>query len=184
MNTKNQLFIKKIKINKENFPSLDIYPYNIEIIKNFKELNLTTPVTFLIGDNGTGKSTLIESLAIACKINPEGGTQNFCFSTKNTHTDLYRYLQIEKLGIPETKFFLRAESFYNVATEIVRLKEEDHFNNLYTYYGGNPHECSHGESFINLIQNRFTKNGLYRSCLIPIKTINSFIFNTRSSEKR
>jgi len=71
------------------------------------------------------------------------------------------HLTINKIGVPETKFFLRAESFYNVASEIVRLKEEDDFHTIYESYGGNLHECSHGESFIKLVQNRFSKNGLY-----------------------
>ena len=156
----NNLFIKSIRINKDKIPNQDIYPFNIQLIKNFNELKLKTPVTFLIGENGTGKSTLIEAIAILCNLNPEGGTGNFMFSTKRTHSNLYEYLTINKLGIPKTKFFLRAESFYNFSTELVRLKEKDHFD-LYKIYGGNLHECSHGESFIKLIQNRFTPNGLY-----------------------
>lgn len=82
------------------------------------------------------------------------------FSTKHTHSNLYEYLIVNKLGIPKTKFFLRAESFYNFSTELVRLKEEDHFD-LFKIYGGNLHECSHGESFIKLIQNRFTPKDIW-----------------------
>lgn len=156
-----KLFIKEIIYKKEEIEDLNKYPYNIKVLENFTNLKLKSPVTFLIGENGTGKSTLIEAIAIACGLNPEGGTQNFSFSTKNTHSDLYKYLTINKIGVPETKFFLRAESFYNVSSEIVRLKEEDDFHTLYNSYGGNPHECSHGESFIRLVQNRFSENGLY-----------------------
>lgn len=156
-----KLFIKEIIYKKEEIEDLNKYPYNIKVLENFTNLKLKSPVTFLIGENGTGKSTLIEAISIACGLNPEGGTQNFSFSTKNTHSNLYKYLTINKIGVPETKFFLRAESFYNVSSEIVRLKEEDDFYTLYNSYGGNPHECSHGESFIRLVQNRFSKNGLY-----------------------
>lgn len=156
----NNLFIKSIKLNEEKIPNANIYPFNIEVLQNFKELKFKTPVTFLIGENGTGKSTLIEALAILCNLNPEGGTGNFMFTTKNTHSNLYEYMTINKLGIPKTKFFLRAESFYNFSTELVRLKEEDHYD-LYEVYGGNLHECSHGEAFIKLVQNRFTPKGLY-----------------------
>ena len=160
MKEQNQLFIRSITLNKEQIENKNIYPFNIEILKNFKKINLTAPVTFLIGENGTGKSTFIEALALACRINPEGGTGNFNFSTKDTHSELYKYLTLNKTGIPETKFFLRAETFYNVSTEIVKLKEEG-YEPIYKFYGGNLHECSHGESFIKLVQNRFSKNGLY-----------------------
>lgn len=156
-----KLFIKEIIYDKHKLEDTNKYPYNIDVLKSFTRLKITSPVTFLIGENGTGKSTLIEAIAIACGLNPEGGTGNFLFSTKNTHSELYKYLTINKIGVPETKFFLRAESFYNVASEIVRLKEEDDFHTIYESYGGNLHECSHGESFIKLVQNRFSKNGLY-----------------------
>lgn len=157
----NNIYIKEIKFNKEKVIDKEKYLFNIEVLKNFKEIKIKKPVTFLIGENGTRKSTLIEAIAIACNLNPEGGTQNFLFSTKNTHSELYKYLTINKTGVPQTKFFLRAESFYNVSTEITRLNEENGYSTIYNYYGGNLHECSHGESFIKLVQNRFSENGLY-----------------------
>ena len=91
----------------------------------------------------------------------EGGTQNFMYKTKDTHSQLSEYIRFVKTRNPKTKFFLRAESFYNFSTEVQRLVEEDNFGTLYESYGGNLHECSHGESFIKLVQNRFTDNGLY-----------------------
>lgn len=155
------LFIKKIILEREKINNFDIYPFNIEIIKNLNDIEFTKPVTFLVGENGIGKSTLIEALAVQLGLNPEGGTQNFSFNTKNTHSGLSDYIRILTFNRPKTKFFLRAESFYNFSTEVQRLVEEDEFYTLYDSYGGNLHECSHGESFIRLIQNRFTKNGLY-----------------------
>lgn len=154
------IYITNIKLNKEKMTNKNTYPFTLPLIQNFNEIKFKTPVTFLIGENGTGKSTLIEALAILCNLNPEGGTENFMFETKNTHSNLYEYMAINKRGKPKTKFFLRAESFYNFSTELVRLEEEDNYN-LYKVYGGNLHECSHGESFIKLVQNRFTPNGLY-----------------------
>ncbi len=154
------IYITNIKLNKEKMTNKNTYPFTLPLIQNFNEIKFKTPVTFLIGENGTGKSTLIEALAILCNLNPEGGTENFMFETKNTHSNLYEYMTINKRGKPKTKFFLRAESFYNFSTELVRLEEEDNYN-LYKVYGGNLHECSHGESFIKLVQNRFTPNGLY-----------------------
>ncbi|MEV4658827.1 AAA family ATPase [Micromonospora sp. NPDC049301] len=79
-------------------------------------------MTFLVGDNGTGKSTLIEAIAVAAGFNPEGGSVNFRFSTRAAEWPLGEYLRsVRGIGKPRTGFFLRAESFYNVATEIDRL---------------------------------------------------------------
>lgn len=150
------LFIKEIKFRRDKVEDLNEYPFNIDLIKKFNNLELDSPVTFLVGENGVGKSTFMEALAVACGINPEGGSQNFMFSTRDTHSELGNYLEINHFQRKAvTKYFLRAESFYNVITEIENL-------HVGSGYGKrNLHECSHGESFIQLFQNRFTHDGLY-----------------------
>lgn len=155
------MFIKRIEYQKEKIESLDQYPHNIACFKNFTQLTLHSPVTFLIGENGSGKSTLIEAIAISCGMNAEGGTNNFQFSTKNTSSYLYRYLKVIKTpDLPLTKFFLRAESFYNFATNLDQMEEE--CPGITTYYGGQSlHEQSHGESFLAVMKNRFGEKGLY-----------------------
>lgn len=156
------LFIDGVKYDKEKVIDKNIYPFNIPSIKNLDEIKFNKPVTFFIGENGVGKSTFIEAIAVALKLNPEGGTQNFNFKTMDSHSNLSNYLTLYKSGnLPKLKYFLRAESFYNVATEIQRLVEEDDFYGLYNAYGGNLHQCSHGEGFLKLIKNRFEDNGLY-----------------------
>lgn len=156
-----RLFIGAVQFEHERVADFNCYPFNIPVIKKFKKLTFHKPVTFLIGENGIGKSTFIEAFAVAAGLNPEGGTQNFNFSTHESHSELSKYFTLVKYRRPRTKFFLRAESFYNVATEIVRLSEECGAGPLYGDYGGNLHECSHGESFLKLVQNRFHPNGLY-----------------------
>lgn len=156
-----KLFVTRIALERDRISNFDNYPFNIEVIKQLDEIRLTKPVTFLVGENGIGKSTFIEALAVQLGLNPEGGSQNFRFSTKNTHSVLSDYIRVSKFNTPKTKFFLRAESFYNVATEIIRVSEEGGQGPIYDYYGGNLHECSHGESFIKLVQNRFSDHGLY-----------------------
>lgn len=129
-----------------------------------KGLALHSPVTILAGENGTGKSTLLEAIAVNYGFNPEGGTRNFNFTSVQTHSGLYRDIRLIK-GIkrPLDGFFLRAESFYNVATELDRLDEAypDDLK-LNRYYGGKSlHHQSHGESFLALMLNRFSGQGLY-----------------------
>ena len=161
MSINNDLIIKKIILDKDRIEDNNKYPFNIELVKNFKELNFQAPVTFFVGENGVGKSTFIEAIAVALGLPAEGGTQNFQYQTKNTTSNLSDYLHIYTYNKAKTKFFLRAESFYNFSSEVQRLVEEDNFHNLYKVYGGNLHECSHGESFIQLVQNKFTDHGLY-----------------------
>lgn len=158
---KNDLFVTSVRLDRNKIDNFDVYPFNVEVIKNFEELKFNKNVTFLVGENGIGKSTFIEALAVSLGLNPEGGTQNFLYKTNDTHSILSNYLTISKYNLPKTKFFLRAESFYNFSTEVQRLVEEDDYLELYNSYGGNLHNVSHGESFLQLVKNRFSANGLY-----------------------
>ncbi|MCI8573624.1 MAG: AAA family ATPase [Oscillibacter sp.] len=126
-------------------------------------LEFDRPVTFLVGENGIGKSTLLEAVAVACGFNPEGGTRNFSFSTRATHSVLGDYLTPARKRYPRDGFFLRAESFYNVATNIDEMDELVGGDpRLIDSYGGvSLHQQSHGESFLALVQNRFGGEGLY-----------------------
>lgn len=157
----NNLIIKRIVLKRDEISTFDVYPFNIEIVKSFKYLEFESPVTFFVGENGIGKSTFIEAIATSLEMPTEGGTNNFMYSTKNTVSCLSDYIRVETYNKAKTKFFLRAESFYNFSTEVQRLAEEDGYKNLYNSYGGNLHECSHGEAFLKLVKNRFSDHGLY-----------------------
>lgn len=152
----NELYINRIEILKDKIPNSTRYPFNIRCIEELREINLNSNVTFLYGENGVGKSTLLEAIAINLGINPEGGSENFNFSTYDDYSELYKYIRIGKYGTPKTKFFLRAESFFNVASYI--SEEQQGYDHQ---YGGDLHQCSHGESFLKIIENRFWNNGLY-----------------------
>lgn len=178
-------FIRSIKIDWERIDKNN-YVRNIPSIYSIDELKFSSNITFFVGENGTGKSTLLESIAVAYGFNPEGGNKDFKFSTMDTHSGLYEGLTIIK-GIlkPKSNFFLRAESFYNVASKIEDYRDGDNYELYYRSYGGKSlHEQSHGESFLALIQNRFTSNGLYildepESALSPQRqlTLLMFIYN-------
>ena len=169
-------YIMSIKLN--NKKRGDAYPFTMNAIKNLDELHFSAPITFFIGDNGSGKSTLLEGIAAAYGFNPEGGSKNFSFSTSDTHSSLSDHLILAK-GFRKAKdgYFLRAESFYNVATEIDELNKDYFSPPLLPAYGGvSLHELSHGESFTALINNRFSGHGLYlldepEAALSPIAQI-------------
>lgn len=135
----------------------------VRYLSTVERLPFSSPVTFLVGENGTGKSTLLEAIAVAYGFNPEGGSRNFVFSTSATHSELHQHLTLSKLAYPKDGFFLRAESFYNTASYLEELDEiSAGAPKLLQSYGGKSlHHQSHGESFLSLVQNRFGGNGLY-----------------------
>nr|WP_312577978.1 AAA family ATPase [Sedimentibacter sp.] len=153
-------FIRGLKINWEKLESRS-YISKIQALKNLSELMIQSDITFFVGENGTGKSTLLEAIAVAYGFNPEGGTKNFNFSTQDTHSSLNEALVLSRGAIrPKDGYFLRAESFYNVASQIDSYEKD--IPGYLTYYGGKSlHKQSHGESFLALIQNRFHGDGLY-----------------------
>lgn len=133
----------------------DSYLKNIEALYMVEKIEFTKPVSFFVGENGSGKSTLLEAIAVAHGFNPEGGTKNYCFSTHDTHSELCNAITIAK-GYRKEKwgYFLRAESFYNVAT-----KEEEYAD--FAHPSEEYHKSSHGESFLKMVQNNVRPNGLY-----------------------
>jgi predicted ATPase len=160
------LFIRSVSLLRERIPDGAAYPFSIPAIAAFASvdrLDLAT-VTYFIGDNGSGKSTLIEALAVASGFNAEGGTTNYNFSTRSSESPLHRCIRtVRGVRRPRTGFFLRAESFFNVATEIERMDAEPSFGPpvIDSYGGRSLHEQSHGESFLALVKHRFGSDGLY-----------------------
>jgi predicted ATPase len=149
-------YISRIELLRDAVGDFEAYPFALPAVRSLETIDLHPKVTFLVGENGSGKSTLLEAIAVKLGFNAEGGTKNFQFETRTSHSELHRYLRIARgLRKPTDGFFLRAESFFNVATEIERLDVVD------SYGGVSLHEQSHGESFLALMLNRFGGDGLY-----------------------
>ncbi len=156
-------YLQEVRLKKEKVNSFDTYPFSIPAIKELNSIKFAKEVTIFVGENGSGKSTLLEAIAVGLGFNPEGGTKNFNFGTRNTHSNLDSYLRLSKSYKKyQDGFFLRAESFYNVATNIDELDEEPGGPPIINSYGGvSLHHQSHGESFLSLMVERFGGNGLY-----------------------
>lgn len=158
-------FLSYVEVMRSRVRNVASYPFSIAAIAALPDRLLLDPkVTFFVGENGSGKSTLLEAIAVAAGFNPEGGSRNFQFSTRQSVSELhscFRLVRTERR--PRTGFFLRAESFFNLATNIEELDREpvDALPIIESYGGRSLHEQSHGESFLALVENRFGPNGLY-----------------------
>ena len=159
-------YVRAIKLRRDKIESYDQYPFSLPVVRDLDTLDLHPAVTFLVGENGSGKSTLMEALAVAWGFNAEGGTKNFRFGTRASHSVLHEYLRLIK-GVkrPRDGFFLRAESLFNLATNIEHLDEDEDptagrpIINSYGYRS--LHEQSHGESFFAVMMHRFGGHGFY-----------------------
>lgn len=137
------------------------YPYSLPAIRELGSLPFPTPVTFFVGENGSGKSTLLEALAVGYGLNPEGGTKHVRFATRWSHSDLHTNLVLTKARLaPTDSYFLRAETFYNLASVIERPEDWRAYD-LEAFGGRSLHDQSHGESFLALVLHRLRGNGLY-----------------------
>jgi len=149
-------FVRSLTLSEQ--PAGD-YTDDLPALRGLDRLELDPRVTFLVGENGSGKSTLVEALAVALRLNPEGGSRSYQlpFSTRASHSRLHRRVELEWLGLPpRNSFFLRAETVFNLATEV----EKEH-RKMHDIYDRPLHEQSHGESFLDVAINRLAPNGLY-----------------------
>lgn len=163
----NSLYIKSVELTEE--PERDKYLLGLPIVKYLKsnKIEFKNPVTFVVGENGSGKSTLIEAVAVAYGFNAEGGTKNFNFETNYNVSELSQCIRLCKSGLIGDGFFLRAESFYNFASNIDELDTDNSpirntSPHIINSYGGiSLHRQSHGESFLSVVQNRLNSKGIY-----------------------
>jgi predicted ATPase len=151
-------YLKEISFKRNDVADFEQYPFNIAAVRNLDVLEFHPDVTFLVGENGTGKSTLVEAIALLMGFSPEGGTRNVRFSTAETVSELHKYLKpVKSYKKPEDHYFLRAESFFNVATYM------DQLGFLDGGYGEGKslHQRSHGEAFMALLTHKLRGRGFY-----------------------
>lgn len=152
-------FLRRIEIATE--APVDRYPFDLPVIRTIRQaggLPMPSGATFLVGENGSGKSTVLEAIAVAAGLNAEGGSQNYRFATRASESELGNHLDLSwGPHKPRSRFFLRAESYYNVATATEALGDDQ----LAVMGGVSAHERSHGESFLDLMRHRFYPGGLY-----------------------
>lgn len=150
-------FVTTVSLLPERIEDPLVYPFVIPAVRKLGMLRVHPKVTYFVGENGSGKSTIVEAIAVAMGLNAEGGSQNFRFATHSSESsELWRALRIARApSRPRSMFFLRAESYFNVATAV------DSYGVTASYGGRSLHEQSHGESFFSLLDHRFGPGGFY-----------------------
>jgi len=157
-------FLVRATLRRDKVTSFADFPFSIPAIGSLDTIEFDRPVTFFVGENGAGKSTLLEAIAVGMGLNAEGGSRNFRFATRESHSNLSDFLRLSRsVRRVRDSYFLRAESYFNVATEIEALDREPAAGPpiIDSYGGKSLHEQSHGESFFSLFMNRLRGNGLY-----------------------
>jgi len=148
-------WLRAVELRRNRIESYDEYPFNLPAVRGLESIEFERPVTYFVGENGSGKSTLIEAIAIKWGFNAEGGSTSFRFSTTESHSQLHDHLRLVRAPHrPSDGFFLRAESFFNLATQVDEL-------GVSGYGVKSLHAQSHGESFLTLMMERFRGDGLY-----------------------
>jgi predicted ATPase len=152
-----------VELKRERVPSFERYPFDIPAIRDLHRLALHPQVTILVGENGCGKSTFVEAVAVAARFNAEGGSAHFQFRSRGSHSELHQYIRLVRRRPLLHGYFLRAESFFNLATNIEELDRVPAFAPpiIDSYGGKSLHEQSHGESFLALLEKRFAPDGFY-----------------------
>jgi predicted ATPase len=148
-------YLQKVILKRDLITSYEEYPFNIPALKGFDSMEFHEDVTFIVGENGAGKSTFIEAIALSLGFGIEGGTRNVQVRTHDNASSLHKYLKlIKSFKVPEEHYFLRAESFYNVATYLEEIDPRKIF-------GEHLHVYSHGEAFMATLLEKLQGNGLY-----------------------
>lgn len=149
------MYLRSVELLHDHHVKRDRYPFSIPTIQSFRKLEIRSNVTFFVGENGSGKSTILEGIAYQCGFNTAGGGRNNQYEVNASGSSLGEYLRLSWLPKITRGFFMRSESFYQFASHIDDIGANDN------YGGRSLHEQSHGESFLSLFVNRFNQKGLY-----------------------
>lgn len=154
---RDDLFVTSLSIMWDGVDDPDEYPFAIPAIASVSTLEFSSPITFFCGENGTGKSTLLEAMSIAYGLNPEGGSKNHLYSVNDVHSRLCDHLKLARsIYRPDDSFLVRSDTMFNLITEMDKLDDDARY-----FEGRSLHRRSHGEGMLALISRRFGERGFY-----------------------
>ncbi|MBN1699069.1 MAG: AAA family ATPase [Spirochaetales bacterium] len=154
------MHLKKITLNAGQYPTHRHFPFNLEILNKTGSIDFTTPVTFFVGENGTGKSTLLEAITYRCGIYIWRGVERARCTNNPYEQMLYRYVEHEWSDGPVPGSFFASSIFNNFARILDEWASSD--PGVLDYFGGESLLTkSHGQSFMAFFRSRYTVKGLY-----------------------
>jgi predicted ATPase len=154
------VYLAELTIDQARFPTREAYPFNLRVVRETATVNLQAPVTFFVGENGSGKSTVLRALAHRCGIHIWENTQRTCGRPNPFAERLYECLDLRWLGGTAPGSFFAAENFRNFAELVDAWAASD--PGLLAYFGGSSlTEKSHGQCNMAFFASRFRVPGLY-----------------------
>lgn len=157
-------YLTRLRIAPKHVTDWNAYPFNLPFVRSL-DLSFTAPLTFFVGENGSGKSTIIEAIADRCRLPVEGGGRSELDTRPDSdrpRSPFGRGLCAEFTNRVHDGFFVRAENMVRFADLLeARERDPDFYGNPYRYYGGRSlHEQSHGEAFLSLFEHRLQSGGV------------------------
>ena len=186
------MYLQRIKIDSEKFPVRDTFPFNIKAFQATEDLEIESKIVFFSGENGVGKSALLDAIARKCGLMPWGGSKTHRFHSNPYETQLAQFIKLYFSTRPKYGFHFRAEVFFNFASSLDDILLDDPDRSQY-YGGSSLNAKSHGESFLTFFQSySFNIDGLYlldepESALSPrsqVEFVKILMRNVRSSNKQ
>ncbi|MEF3310404.1 AAA family ATPase [Paenibacillus sp. GYB004] len=150
------MFLRSLEVMRSGQTDPGQYPFSIPAVNALDRLSFQSNVTFFVGENGSGKSTILEAIAYQCGFHTAGGGKNNRYEVDASQSALGDHIRLSWMPKITNGFFLRAETFYQFASHLDTMPES------LRYYGGRSlHKQSHGEAFLSLFQHRFGRKAIY-----------------------
>jgi predicted ATPase len=154
------MHLKRVRIRSDLFPTQELYPFSLEVLRRTAALEFSTPVTFFVGENGCGKSTLLEAITRACRIHIWRGDQRTRSARSPYEGDLHRYLEREWADGSVIGSYFSSQNFQNFSRIVDEWASSD--PDVLEYFGGRSLLTqSHGQSIMAFFRSRFCRPGLY-----------------------
>lgn len=155
-----KLFLRGLRIESKNFPGVDDYPFNLGVFRDSPGIEFTNPVCFFIGENGTGKSTLLEAIVRRCGIHIWVRPKRHMVHANPYETDLWKYLSLDWVNGPTVGSLFSAETFYEFADLLDDIAIHD--PGQLKYFGGHLiNKLSHGQGTLSYFEGRYRFAGLH-----------------------
>jgi predicted ATPase len=152
--------LERVRLYPEKYPAREQYPFNLEVLQKTTAITFNSPVTFLVGENGTGKSTFLKALCRRCDIHIWEDTERSLYNYNPYEENLHKYIQVDWTDGAVPGSFFGSQVFQDFARFLDEWAKAD--PGILEYFGGSSLlPQSHGQSLISFFESRYKVKGLY-----------------------